>query len=67
MRTRDSKLQTRNSKAHRQLTADLAGYVFDPYGWVFYAFPWGEGEQARTPESQQPACLPARHAPPRKV
>jgi len=46
LKTRDPKLQTRNSKAHRQLAADLAGYAFDPYGWVLYAFPWGEGELA---------------------
>ena len=46
LRTRDSKLQTCSSKAHKQLRADLAGYVFDPYGWVLYAFPWGKGELA---------------------
>lgn len=46
MKTQDSKLQTRRSKAHRNLAADLAEYDFDPYGWVLYAFPWGEGELA---------------------
>ncbi len=46
MKTRDSKLQTQNSKARGDFAADLAGYAFDPYGWVLYAFPWGEGELA---------------------
>jgi len=46
LKTRDTKPQTQNSKVHGQLAADLAGYVFDPYGWVLHAFPWGEGELA---------------------
>ncbi len=46
MRTLDSKQRTRGSKTHGQLAADLAGYALDPYGWVLYAFPWGEGELA---------------------
>ncbi|MGO9020479.1 MAG: hypothetical protein ACLQVJ_19240 [Syntrophobacteraceae bacterium] len=46
MKTLDSKLQTPNSKDHRQLAPDLAGYSLDPYGWVLYSFPLGEWELA---------------------
>jgi hypothetical protein len=46
LKTRDSKLQARSSKAHRDLAADLAEYAFDPYGWMLYAFPWGKAELA---------------------
>ncbi len=28
------------------MAADLGGYALDPWGWVLYAFPWGEGELA---------------------
>lgn len=30
--------------ARQQLINDIAGYELDPYGYVLYAYPWGEGE-----------------------
>ncbi len=34
--------QTRRHNPCAELAAELARYACDPYGWVLYAFPWGE-------------------------
>ncbi len=34
--------EVRNPNPCAELAAELAKYVSDPYGWVLYAFPWGE-------------------------
>jgi hypothetical protein len=34
----------RNSAQELQLEADIAAFRHDPYGFVMYAYPWGEGE-----------------------
>lgn len=31
-----------NAAAENQLQDDIAQFVYDPYGYVLYAFPWGE-------------------------
>tara|TARA_A100000171_G_scaffold49406_1_gene58412 strand:+ start:1980 stop:3452 length:1473 start_codon:yes stop_codon:yes gene_type:complete len=32
------------AEAERMLAEDMGRFFYDPYGWVMYAFPWGEGE-----------------------
>jgi len=42
------------SEEEKQLRSDIAGFTHDPYGFVLYAFPWGEGGLARhLPEDWQ--------------
>jgi hypothetical protein len=37
-------LLAEKAETERQLREDMASYTSDPYGWVFYAFKWGQGE-----------------------
>lgn len=42
----------------RQLAKDIGSFTHDPYGFVLYAFPWGEGDlKDRQPEDWQKAEL----------
>lgn len=44
----------RNEAQELQLEADIQSFRHDPYGFVMYAYPWGEGELAgKTPREWQ--------------
>ncbi len=37
-------LEVQNPYPCEELAAELSAFVWDPYGWVLYAFPWGEAD-----------------------